>query len=314
MCHDIHQGLSAWSPATVILAVAGLFALGSLGSDYSDELRPVSIWLTRSVGPAIRLVPKLVFWSFFSIALIEAMVSMAHTPAVEVRPLTRGLAVLALLVIAVYAIPVRFKVVHAEVYAPRSPASLLRRDRLAACVTFLSPDEAAVAAIWLCCGTNIGIALCMLKAARLVIELLTGGDKASTSLMDTRIWLALTHRMPLRTLTFLEDAHRRGALGRTGSAYQFRHIRLQQRLAQGHDTWLDRVARTALGSLVLDVIPGPPPWTSVWTHPVWAHLFEAQALALGGVIGPCQPIGPVYRAPPGVVQRFGTAVGCATGR
>ncbi|GAA1135733.1 MULTISPECIES: NACHT domain-containing protein [Streptomyces violaceusniger group] len=46
-----------------------------------------------------------------------------------------------------------------------------------------------------------------------------------------RIWLPLTGRLPWAVGAFLEDAHRRGVLRQTGAVYQFRHARLQDRLA-----------------------------------------------------------------------------------
>lgn len=46
-----------------------------------------------------------------------------------------------------------------------------------------------------------------------------------------RIWLALTGRLPWRLMTFLDEAHRRGVLRQSGAHYEFRHLRMQQRLA-----------------------------------------------------------------------------------
>ncbi|MFF4659146.1 NACHT domain-containing protein [Streptomyces sp. NPDC001381] len=46
-----------------------------------------------------------------------------------------------------------------------------------------------------------------------------------------RIWLAVTGRAPWRLMRFLEDAHRRGVLRHSGALYEFRHVRLQERLA-----------------------------------------------------------------------------------
>jgi hypothetical protein len=40
-------------------------------------------------------------------------------------------------------------------------------------------------------------------------------------------------RIPLRLLRFLDDAHRLGILRQTGPVYQFRHAKLQDRLAGG---------------------------------------------------------------------------------
>ncbi|HEY3708482.1 MAG TPA: BTAD domain-containing putative transcriptional regulator [Amycolatopsis sp.] len=47
----------------------------------------------------------------------------------------------------------------------------------------------------------------------------------------TRLWLAARGHIPLRFMSFLDDAHRRGVLRQVGAVYQFRHARLQERLA-----------------------------------------------------------------------------------
>lgn len=50
-------------------------------------------------------------------------------------------------------------------------------------------------------------------------------------LLFARLWLPLTGRLPWRPKRFLEDAHARGMLRRAGAAYQFRHARLRDHLA-----------------------------------------------------------------------------------
>jgi hypothetical protein len=47
----------------------------------------------------------------------------------------------------------------------------------------------------------------------------------------TRSWFALRGELPWRLMGFLDDAHRRGVLRQAGAVYQFRHARLQDRLA-----------------------------------------------------------------------------------
>ena len=47
----------------------------------------------------------------------------------------------------------------------------------------------------------------------------------------SRLWLASRKRIPLDLMGFLDDAHRRGVLRQVGEVYQFRHARLQERLA-----------------------------------------------------------------------------------
>ncbi|MEV8508335.1 NACHT domain-containing protein [Actinoplanes sp. NPDC051475] len=39
----------------------------------------------------------------------------------------------------------------------------------------------------------------------------------------TKLFLAMTRRLPLRMVAFMEDAHRRGVLRRSGATYEFRH-------------------------------------------------------------------------------------------
>ncbi|MGW3209039.1 NACHT domain-containing protein [Streptomyces sp. NPDC001135] len=47
----------------------------------------------------------------------------------------------------------------------------------------------------------------------------------------TRLWLCGTRRLPWRLMAFLEEAHQRGVLRQTGAAYEFRHARVQEQLA-----------------------------------------------------------------------------------
>jgi hypothetical protein len=56
------------------------------------------------------------------------------------------------------------------------------------------------------------------------------GTKAWGRFTVARVWLAVTRRLPWSVMSFLEDAHRLGALRRVGTVYQFRHARLQSRL------------------------------------------------------------------------------------
>lgn len=95
---------------------------------------------------------------------------------------------------------------------------------------------------WLLFGSQIAIAYGILLAARRAINTLPGSpDHASHLYRQARIPLFVTGRAPWRLVTFLEDAHRRGALRQDGATYQFRHIRLQERLAETHPTLTDRV-------------------------------------------------------------------------
>jgi len=48
--------------------------------------------------------------------------------------------------------------------------------------------------------------------------------------LTVRVWCAVTGQLPWRLMAFLKDAHVRGVLRQVGAVYQFRHVRLQERL------------------------------------------------------------------------------------
>ncbi|WP_328425333.1 NACHT domain-containing protein [Streptomyces sp. NBC_00443] len=77
--------------------------------------------------------------------------------------------------------------------------------------------------IWTACGAGSFIALALLGVA----------GSAWWGFTATRVALALTGRLPWGFAAFLEDAHRRGVLRQAGGVYEFRHARLQDRLAGG---------------------------------------------------------------------------------
>ena len=111
--------------------------------------------------------------------------------------------------------------------AAGGPAELLARDRgtwwLIALVgggAFgLGAGMGVRVAVGLAAGLTVGLTAASIQAAWLPFSV-------------ARCWLAVTGRLPLRLMTFLADAHRRGVLRQVGGVYQFRHIDLQGRLAR----------------------------------------------------------------------------------
>jgi hypothetical protein len=57
------------------------------------------------------------------------------------------------------------------------------------------------------------------------------GRTASYSVWPAFVQLAVGWRTPVRLMRFLDDAHHRNVLRAVGPSYQFRHARLQDRLA-----------------------------------------------------------------------------------
>ncbi|MGH3808741.1 MAG: NACHT domain-containing protein [Pseudonocardiaceae bacterium] len=121
----------------------------------------------------------------------------------------------------------------ADITRSTSPILSLRTDRVAALtrgglvavlsglvcftVALTTPDvdgsRGLTGQLWLLMGP---VAVCLSAWGRLLV---------------TRIWLGITGRLPWRLMKFLSYVHRRDMLRQSGALYQFRHLRLQQRLA-----------------------------------------------------------------------------------
>lgn len=114
------------------------------------------------------------------------------------------------------------------------PFDSLRRDHLKA--------------IWLALTVGIGMSAWFVVGSGFTIWIIPGvvsgfafgfGVAAYQTawghwLLIARIWLPITGQLPWRTRAFLVDAHARGVVRQAGAVYQFRHARLQDRLASKH--------------------------------------------------------------------------------
>ncbi len=88
-------------------------------------------------------------------------------------------------------------------------------------------------ALGLTCGVAFGLAL-------LVTIGLVGSEAWATSLASAQ--LAIKWHTPIRLMRFLNDAYSRDLLRTVGPAYQFRHARLQDRLAATPNPNVDNAA------------------------------------------------------------------------
>lgn len=110
--------------------------------------------------------------------------------------------------------------------AAAGPAALLARDRGTCWLV------AAVAGTGFGLGAGLAVRLPVGLAAGLTVGLIAATIQASwLPFLISRWWFAATGHLPLRLISFLRDAHRRGILRQEGGAYQFRHLELQKRLA-----------------------------------------------------------------------------------
>ncbi len=80
-------------------------------------------------------------------------------------------------------------------------------------------------------ATSLANALMVGALFGLAVGLTVGLARAWGAFAVVRLWLAARGHIPLRLMRFLDDAHRRGVLRQVGAVYQFRHARLEDRLA-----------------------------------------------------------------------------------
>jgi hypothetical protein len=119
-----------------------------------------------------------------------------------------------------------------------SPVPTLRTDRNAAifrggALSLLALVVPMVIAIITGKTAGIGLTIGSARAVAgsIAIGLLTISLSTWLRFHVARAWLAASGRLPWRLLAWMEEAHRRGALRQAGASYQFRHARLQERLA-----------------------------------------------------------------------------------
>jgi hypothetical protein len=205
--------------------------------------------------------------------------------------------------------------------AGKSPLDILRADRKTTLILYPLMVLDNTAFIWLFFGTSIALVVAAFGIICLLYSTLFGemNSYAAASLIFTeaRIELAFSRRMPMRMMTFLADAHRRGVLRRAGALYEFRHIRLQQRLARQHISLLvfaAAIVREAFDiwdSHLASVSEAADRWLPSSAAPVywrvWARRFREACAGLPPELKVGAPVDGMYRAGPGLAQRYRSA-------
>lgn len=191
----------------------------------------------------VRLIPSvaLVAYVFFVIMLV--------LPPNYTFVLGRAPGILFyLLLIAVLILPLQTRKFAADVdiFETVSPRKALQLDRKSTITVGLLKSAQRVTILWLLFGTDIALASSIFMVSRLLYEIMLGGTKSASGLYaDARTLLVFSRRMPWSVMTFLIDAHRRGVFRQEGAVFQFRHARLQERLAaqypKKHSTGRDTV-------------------------------------------------------------------------
>jgi NACHT domain len=137
-----------------------------------------------------------------------------------------------------------------DVSRSASPREALRMDRRAGAVRTVFDKILFAVPVYLWCGTTVVAAYGVYALAAVALDLSMGVTSGSHEYAEARIGLACGRLMPWRMMSFLVDAHRRGALRQVGAVYEFRHVRLRERLAARHRRWPQHVSaavRAVLG-------------------------------------------------------------------
>lgn len=111
-------------------------------------------------------------------------------------------------------------------------------------VRFAAAARALVAGPLVAAGSGLTAGFALGARRGLLVGALTGFAFMATDRMVrvagthwgafvlTRAWLAVSRQVPWHLMGFLDDAHHRGLLRRSGPVHQFRHNRLQKQLAE----------------------------------------------------------------------------------
>jgi hypothetical protein len=138
-----------------------------------------------------------------------------------------------------------------DVARSASPTDALRVGRQAAWFVWAVRQMLGITVAWLWAGAEFAAANGLVAVIATLVRVVIGVPSwAAQGYVEARIWLFARGRMPWRTLRFLADAHRRGVLRQMGAVYQFRHIRLQERLAARHPLMITRMTGWARRELL----------------------------------------------------------------
>ncbi|WP_461119232.1 NACHT domain-containing protein [Saccharothrix stipae] len=137
----------------------------------------------------------------------------------------------------------------ADIAGAITPRSTLRADRTRTLLVSLAAAASVGVLVWFQVAPWVGVFVG--PALGVTLWLLSAWGALTVAR------LALLLRWPVRltprVMTFLEDAHRRGVFRQIGTAYHFRHQRLQQHLARTHPHQADSMSTDLRSSALVRV-------------------------------------------------------------
>jgi hypothetical protein len=258
------HSLSSWNIALAVLAFVWAALDFSIPAD-STVLGPrkLRFRLSSALGGAMSGMLRAAFvWALLIYSLLTYVPSLSDSAgAVQFFGTAASWrAVFFLALFGLTSVSARF-VTALDVSRSVSPPESLRMDRKADATEMLLDMAILATLFFLWSGREIALSYGIYALVAISVKLVTGGGtRASRSYVEARILLAGSRLMPWRMMGFLVDAHRRGALRQVGAVYEFRHVRLQERLAAPHGRWsrrLDALARHVVGERIAESVIRP---------------------------------------------------------
>jgi hypothetical protein len=238
--HSVDIGLTpirwfSWGSLPVLALRIGLVAtLLGVFSMIADRPIPPKVIRFKSLRPIGRLILTLLL--FLANVAILILMALHYSPTVSAAKavLHTHSGHLLLLFFLLYTVLSSSPSFSAQVEETRatSPAKVLRLDRHASLLTLLVANVPFALLLFLYAGWEITLIFCVWFVTLILVRFTLGGiSSASWLFNDARAWLSCGRLLPWRSMAFLADAHQRGILRQVGAEYQFRHIRLQERLS-----------------------------------------------------------------------------------
>ena len=118
----------------------------------------------------------------------------------------------------------------ADIARAATPHATLRADRRRTVLVVAAAVLSAGPLVWFQVEPWIGAFV----GPALGLTLFVTSAWGSLAVLRVAVLAKWPSRLPVRIVSFLDDAHRRGVLRQVGATYQFRHLRLRQHLARTH--------------------------------------------------------------------------------
>ena len=244
--HSVDVGLTpirwfSWGSLPVLALQIGLLAtlLGVFSTISGKSISPKVIRF-KSLRSIRRLTLTPLY--FFALITIDMLAALHYSPTVSAAKAVfhTHSGHLLLLFFLLYALLCSSPPFSAQVEETRatSPAKVLRLDRHASLLTLLVANAPFALLLFLYVGWEITLIFCVWFVTLIVVRFTLGGiSSASWLFNDARVWLFCGRLLPWRSMSFLADAHQRGIFRQVGAEYQFRHVRLQERLSKIYSPW-----------------------------------------------------------------------------